>query len=61
MQTVKRLKFLSEAAISVKKEIMKMEKKKYEAPAIEIEEIDSSDIVLISTRDEIGDSGKVEW
>ena len=38
-----------------------MEKKKYEAPAIEIEEIDSSDIVLISTRDEIGDSGKVEW
>ena len=61
MQTAARLISLSEAAISVKKEIKKMEKKKYEAPAIEIEEIDSSDIVLISTIDGTGESGKVEW
>lgn len=51
----------SEAAVSVKKEIMKMEKKKYEAPVIEIEEIDSNDIVLISTIEGTGESGKVEW
>lgn len=61
MQTAARLISLSEAAISVKKEIKKMEKKKYEAPAIEIEEIDSNDIVLISTIDGTGESGKVEW
>ena len=38
-----------------------MEKKKYEAPVIEIEEIDSNDIVLISTIEGTGESGKVEW